>query len=82
MIQFIETYYSNGTMSARLACDDLPIAYDGKRYSYNIQIDHDGKCKCKSRAEGNGSIRYHVFADYNSAMSHGIKWAKRKLQQK
>ena len=80
MIQFIETYYPNGVMTSRLACDDLPIAYDGKRYAYNISVSYDGQCKCKSRAEGKASTRYYVFSNYNDAMAHATEWAKRKIK--
>ena len=80
-MEFIETYHSDGKITSRLACADLPISYDGKRYSYNIRVRIDGRCECISRAEGCGSVRYYSFRTYDLAMAHATAWAKRKIAQ-
>jgi hypothetical protein len=80
-MEFIETYQPGGEITSRLVCADLPIAYDRKRYSYNIKVRVDGWCECISRAEGGGSVRYYSFRTYDLAMAHATSWAKRKIAQ-
>ena len=80
-IEFQERYFEGGTMQVRLVAN-LPIGRDGKRYSYSIRVDSNGRCECKSRADGDGSTRYHAFLTLDEAIAHATKWAKRKMAGK
>ena len=79
MIEFIESYTREGEMHVRLFAPDLPKAYDGKQYAYQIRVRTDGWCECRSRSNGAGSTRYHTFRTLDDAMAHAVRWAKRKI---
>jgi len=78
-IEFVERYTNGGEMQVRLVAPNLPKAYDGKQYAYQIRVRTDGWCECRSRAGGNGSIRYYTFQTLDEAMAHAVTWAKRKI---
>lgn len=81
MIEFLETHYADGTSSIRMVSAQLPIASDGKRFSYTIKQRADGWCECKSCSNGPGSTRYYAFRTLDQAFAHGMKWAKRKIRE-
>ena len=79
MMEFKETYHPTGEITSRLVCDELPAAYDGRRYSWVITVKPNGVCHSRSRAEGNGSVRYYYDFSYDDAMAHAVSWAERKI---
>jgi hypothetical protein len=81
MIEFLEFHNADGTSNIRMVSDELPTAYDGKKFSYNIQVSANGWCQCKSRSNGPGSTRYYAFRTLDQAFTHGMKWAKRKIRE-
>lgn len=66
-----------GGMRASIVSPELPqgmycVIYPDSRVGGYIR---------KNRANGNGSIRYEPYRDYNEAIADGVKWAKRKIAE-
>jgi len=76
MIDFFETHFPDGTMSARVRADGLP-----KGMHYCVTLWSDGKCTARSQAYGNGSVRYYTHRTYEAALAHAYAWAKRKIAE-
>ena len=81
MIEFIEYFHADGSMSARLLCSDLPKGEDARDYSYTIKCAKDSRCETKSRSAGNGSVRYGFSQSYEAAQESAIAWARRKIAE-
>ena len=76
MIEFNELVHRNGRFTSALSSPDLPAGM-----YYRLWEDNHGRWCSKSRADGNGSIRYHSHRTLAEAQAHGVKWAKRKIAE-
>ncbi len=85
-IEFAESFLPNGCLFARLACNELPTARDGRRFSFTIQQIPEGEYaagwfQCRSRADGDGSLRYRTYRTLEEAEEVGRKWVTRKVME-
>lgn len=80
-IEFSEVFHSDGAISARLVCADLPKGADARDYTYRIYRNPAGWCETTSRSFGKGSIRYGRAQSYEAAQQAAIKWAERKIAE-
>jgi hypothetical protein len=73
--EFSETSDRDGVAVSVLECPELPAGY------YCVIRKNGRGFQRKTRADGNGSIRYHSHPTLEDARAAAVKWARRKVAE-